>query len=172
MLRDKRATWRRVKAKNALSEKKLQTMQKRLARLCKPCKEGASQPAPEALMLKLLSTQPPEAPAKHEALVILAKCRAQLENCPDDRNGNWHEAATTAWTAMLQFERMVAQLIDLQSEVTGSIAHEAIDNAIEQLCDTAGTLTEEAKRRAEDDAVNGAFYREIDNWNMRRGSAQ
>jgi hypothetical protein len=161
-----------VKPKNALSEKKLQTMQKRLARLCGLCKEGASQPAPEALMLKLLPTQPPEPPAQHEALVILAKCRAQLENCPDDRNGNWHEAATTAWTAMLQFERMVAQLIDLQSEVTGSIAHEAIDNAIEQLCDTAGTLTEEAKRRAEDDAVNGAFYREIDNWNMRRGGAQ
>ena len=123
-------------------------------------------------MLKLLPNQPPEPPAQHEALVILAKCRDQLENCPDDRNGNWHEAATTAWTAMLQFERMVAQLIDLQSEVTGSIAHEAIDNAIEQLCDTAGTLTEEAKRRAEDDSLNGGFYRAIDNWNMRRGGAQ
>ena len=123
-------------------------------------------------MLDLLPTQPPEAPAQHEALVILAKCRAQLESCPDDRHGNWHEAATTAWTAMLQFERMVAQLIDLRSEVAGSIAHEAIDSAIEQLCETAGTLTEEAKRRAEDDAVNGAFYRAIDNWNMRRGGAQ
>jgi hypothetical protein len=123
-------------------------------------------------MLKLLPTQPAEAPAQHEALVILAKCRAQLENCPDDKRGDWHEAATTAWTAMLQFERMVSQLIDLRSEVAGSTSHEAIDSAIEQLCETAGTLTEEAKRRAEDDAVNGAFYREIDNWNMRRGAAQ
>jgi hypothetical protein len=123
-------------------------------------------------MLDLLPKQPPEAPAQHEALVILAKCRADLEKCPDDRNGNWHEAATTAWTAMLQFERMVSQLIDLRSEVAGSTSHEAIDNAIEQLCETAGTLTEEAKRRAEDDTVNGAFYREIDNWNMRRGGAQ
>jgi hypothetical protein len=33
-------------------------------------------------------------------------------------------------------------------------------------------VTAEAERRAEDDAVNGAFYREIDNWNMRRGGAQ
>jgi len=123
-------------------------------------------------MLKLLPTQPPEPPAKHEALVKLAKCRADLEKCPDDKNGNWHEAATTAWTAMLQFERMVSQLIDLRSDVTGSIAHEAIDNAIEQLSETAGTLTEEAKRRAEDDAVNGDFYRSIDNWNMRRGGAE
>jgi hypothetical protein len=123
-------------------------------------------------MLKLSRQQPAEPPAQHKALVILEKCRAELEKCPDDRRGNWHEAATTAWTAMLQFERMVAQLIDLHSEVAGSIAHEAINNAIEQLCETAGTLTEEAKRRAEDDSVNGAFYREIDNWNMRRGSAQ
>ncbi len=123
-------------------------------------------------MLDLLPTQPPEAPAQHEAMAALARFRIRLENCPDDRRGNWHKAATTAWAAMLQFERMVSQLIDLRSEVAGSIAHEAIDSAIEQLCDTAGTLTEEAKRRAEDDAVNGAFYREIDNWNMRRGGAQ
>jgi hypothetical protein len=123
-------------------------------------------------MLNLLPNQPPEAPAKHEALVTLAKYRADLEKCPDDRNGNWHDAATTAWAAMLQFERMVSQLIDLRSEVAGSTSHEAIDSAIEQLCETAGTLTEEAKRRAEDDAVNGGFYRAIDNWNMRRGAAQ
>ncbi len=123
-------------------------------------------------MLDLLPKQPPEPPAQHEALMTLAKYRADLENCPDDRRGNWHEAATTAWTAMLQFERMVAQLIDLRFEVAGSIAHEAIDSAIEQLCETAGTMTSEAERRAEDDAVNGAFYRAIDNWNMRRGGAQ
>jgi hypothetical protein len=123
-------------------------------------------------MLKLLPQQPGEAPAQHKALVILAKCRAELEACPNDRRGDWHEAATTAWTAMLQFERMVAQLIDLRFDVAGSIAREAIDNAIEQLCDTAGTLTEEAKRRAEDDAVNGAFYRAIDAANMRRDGAQ
>jgi hypothetical protein len=123
-------------------------------------------------MLDLLPKQPPEAPAQHKALVILAKCRADLEKCPDDKRGNWHEAATTAWAAMLQFERMVSQLIDLRSEVAGSTSHEAIDNAIEQLCETAGTLTKEAERRAKDDAVNGGFYREIDNWNIRRGAAQ
>jgi hypothetical protein len=123
-------------------------------------------------MLKLLPNQPPELPAKHEALVTLAKCRADLEKCPDDENGNWHEAATTAWTAMLQIERMVSQLLDLRFDVASSIAQEAIDGAIDQLVDTAGTVTEEAKCRAEDDAVNGGFYRAIDNWNMRRGAAQ
>ena len=123
-------------------------------------------------MLNLLPTQPPEAPAQHEALVTLAKCRAQLENCPDDRRGDWHEAATTAWAAMLQFERMVSQLIDLRSEVAGSTSHEAIDHAIDVLVEAAGTVTAEAKRRAEDDSMNGWFYREIDNWNMRRGGAQ
>jgi hypothetical protein len=123
-------------------------------------------------MLKLLPKQPPEAPAQHEALVILAKCRAQLENCPDDRRGNWHEAATTAWTAMLQFERMVSQLIDISAAAPSQDASEAIDHAIDVLVESAGTLTEEAKRRAKDDAVNGGFYREIDNWNMRRDGAQ
>jgi hypothetical protein len=150
---------------------------------CKPCKKGLRDfagyakkahrnPNRNQAMLDLLPKQPPEPPAQHEALVSLAGYRTRLEKCPDDRNGHWHEAATTAWTVMLQFERMVSQLIDLRYAVAGSIAHEAIDNAIEQLCETAGTLTEEAKRRAEDDAVNGAFYREIDNWNMRRGGAQ
>jgi hypothetical protein len=123
-------------------------------------------------MLKLLPNQPPEEPAKHKALVTLAKCRADLEKCPDDRNGNWHDAATTAWSAMLQIERMVAQLIDLRFDVASSIAQEAIDGAIEQLVDTAGIVTAEAERRAEDDSLNGGFYRAIDNWNMRRGAAQ
>ncbi len=123
-------------------------------------------------MLKLLPTQPPEPPTQHESLVTLAKCRADLENCPDDKRGNWHEAATTAWAAMLQFERMVAQLIDISAAAPSQAASEAIDYAIGQLVEAAGTLTEEAKRRAEDDAVNGGFYRAIDNWNMRRGGAQ
>jgi diacylglycerol kinase len=73
---------------------------------------------------------------------------------------------------MLQIERMVAQLIDLRFDVASSIAQEAIDGAIDQLVDAAGTVTEEAKRRAEDDAANGGFYCAIDNWNMRRGAAQ
>lgn len=123
-------------------------------------------------MLKLLPTQPPEAPAKHEALVSLAGYRARLEECPDDRNGNWHDAATTAWTAMLQIERMVAQLLDISAAAPSQDASEAIDYAIDQLVEAAGTLTNEAERRAEDDAVNGEFYRAIDNWNMRRGAAQ
>jgi hypothetical protein len=73
---------------------------------------------------------------------------------------------------MLQFERMVAQLIDISAAAPSQPASEAIDNAIDVLVESAGTLTEEAKRRAQDDAVNGGFYREIDNWNMRRGAAQ
>ncbi len=120
-------------------------------------------------MLKLLSTQPPEAPAKHEALVSLAGYRARLEKCPDDRNGNWHDAATTAWTAMLQMERMVAQLIDISAAAPSQDASEAIDYAIDQLVEAAGTMTNEAERRAEDDAVNGEFYCAIDAANMRRG---
>jgi hypothetical protein len=123
-------------------------------------------------MLKLLPTQPPEPPAQHEALAKLAKYRTRLEKCPDDKRGNWHEAATTAWAAMLQFERMVSQLIDIAASAPSQDASEAIDYAIDQLVEAAGTLTNEAERRAEDDAVNGAFYRAIDNWNIRRGAAQ
>ncbi len=123
-------------------------------------------------MLKLLPTQPAEPPAQHEAMVSLAGYRARLEKCPDDENGNWHDAATTAWTAMLQFERMVSQLLDIASSAPSQDASEAIDYVIDQLVEAAGTVTVEAERRAEDDAVNGGFYREIDNWNMRRGAAQ
>ena len=123
-------------------------------------------------MLKLLPTQPPEPPAQHEALAKLAKYRTRLENCPDDKRGNWHEAATTSWTAMLQFECMVAQLLDISAAAPSQDASEAIDHAIDQLVEAAGTVTAEAERRAEDDAVNGDFYRAIDNWNMRRGAAQ
>ena len=123
-------------------------------------------------MLKLLPNQPPETPAKHEALVSLAGYRTRLEKCPDDKNGNWHEAATTAWTAMLQFERMVSQLLDIAARAPSQDASEAIDHAIDVLVESAGTVTAEAERRAEDDAVNGGFYCAIDNWNMRRGGAQ
>jgi hypothetical protein len=120
-------------------------------------------------MLNLLPTQPTETPAQHEALASLARFRARLENCPDDRRGNWHEAATTAWTAMLQFERMVSQLLDIANAAPSQDASEAIDYAIDQLVEAATTVTKEAERRAEDDAVNGAFYRAIDAANMRRG---
>jgi hypothetical protein len=126
----------------------------------------------EAAVLALSPTQPPEAPVKHEALVSLAGYRARLEKCPDDKNGNWHEAATTAWTAMLQIERMVSQLLDIAASAPSQDASEAIDYAIDQLVEAAATITVEAERRAEDDAVNGSFYRAIDNWNMRRGAAQ
>jgi hypothetical protein len=40
------------------------------------------------------------------------------------------------------------------------------------LVESAATVTVEAERRAEDDSLNGEFYRAIDNWNMRRGAAQ
>jgi hypothetical protein len=123
-------------------------------------------------MLNLLPNQPPEAPAKHEALVSLARYRARLEKCPDDKNGNWHEAATHAWTSMLAIESMVSRLLEISAEAPSQDASEAIDYAIDQLVEAAGTVTAEAERRAEDDAVNGAFYRAIDNWNMRRGAAQ
>jgi len=123
-------------------------------------------------MLKLLSKQPAEPPAQHEALAALARFRTRLENCPDDRRGNWHEAATTAWAAMLQIEQMVSQLVKISSAAPSQDASEAIDYAIDQLVEAAGTMTSEAERRAEDDSLNGGFYRAIDNWNMRRGGAQ
>ena len=123
-------------------------------------------------MLKLLPNQPPEAPAKHEALVSLSGYRTRLEKCPDDENGNWHDAATTAWSAMLQIERMVSQLLDIASSAPSQDASEAIDHAINVLVESAATVTVEAERRAEDDSLNGGFYRAIDNWNMRRGAAQ
>lgn len=119
-------------------------------------------------MLKLLPKQPPEAPAQHDALAALARFRTRLENCPDDRNGNWHEAATTAWTAMLQFERMVSQLLDMRFDAPTQDGKDAIDHAIDVLVETAGTLTAEAERKAEDDAVNGDWYRAIDAANARR----
>jgi hypothetical protein len=120
-------------------------------------------------MLKLLPNQLPEAPAKHEAMASLARFRARLEKCPDDRNGNWHEAATTAWTSMLAIESMVSRLLEISAAAPSQDASEAIDYAIDQLVEAAGTVTAEAERRAEDDAVNGAFYRAIDAANMRRG---
>ena len=120
-------------------------------------------------MLNLLPTQPPEAPAQHEAMAALARFRARLEKCPDDRNGNWHEAATTAWTSMLAIESMVSRLLEISAEAPSQAASEAIDYAIDQLVEAAGTVTNEAERRAEDDAVNGDFYCAIDDWNMRRG---
>ena len=123
-------------------------------------------------MLNLLPTQPPEAPAQHEALASLARFRARLEKCPDDRNGNWHEAATTAWTSMLAIGSMVSRLLEISAAAPSQDASEAIDYAIDQLVEAAGTVTNEAERRAEDDAVNGDFYRAIDNWNMRRGGAE
>jgi len=123
-------------------------------------------------MLKLSRQQPAEPPAQHEALVKLAEYRARLEKCPDDKNGNWHEAATNAWTAMIAIESMVSRLLEISAAAPSQDASKAIDNAIAHLVEAAGTVTAEAERRAEDDAVNGAFYREIDNWNMRRGSAQ
>jgi hypothetical protein len=117
-------------------------------------------------MLKLLPNQPPEAPAKHEALVTLAKYRTRLEKCPDDRNGNWHDAATTAWSAMLQIERMVSQLLDISAAAPSQDASEAIDYAIDQLVEAAGTVTAEAERRAEEDAPP---YNSEDYWPRQRG---
>ena len=122
----------------------------------------------EAPMLKLLPIQPPEPPAQHEALVTLAGYRTRLEKCPDDRRGNWHEAATTAWTAMLQFDRIVSQLLDMRFDAPSQNGKDAIDHAIDILIETAGTLTAEAERKAEDDHVNGSFYRAIDAANARR----
>ena len=132
-----------------------------------PADSGAAKR--EAPMLKLLPIQPPEAPAKHKAMVSLAGYRTRLEKCPDDRNGNWHDAATTAWIAMLQIERMVSQLLEISANAASQDASEAIDHAIDVLVESAATVTVEAERQAEDDAVNGSFYRAIDAANMRRG---
>jgi hypothetical protein len=70
---------------------------------------------------------------------------------------------------MLQIEQMVSQLLNISDAAPSQAASEAIDYAIDQLVEAAGTMTSEVQRRAEDDAVNGAFYRAIDAANMRRG---
>ncbi|WP_414009927.1 hypothetical protein [Sphingorhabdus sp.] len=119
-------------------------------------------------MLNLLPIQPPEPPAQHEALVTLAGYRTRLEKCPNDRKGNWHEAATRAWADMLQFEHMVSQLLAISAAAPSQDASEAIDYALDQLVEAAGTLTNEVERKAEDGAANGAFYRAIDAANARR----
>jgi Holliday junction resolvasome RuvABC endonuclease subunit len=123
-------------------------------------------------MLNLLPTQPAEPLAQHDAMATLARFRTRLENCPNDKRGDWHEAATTAWAAMLQIEQMVSQLLRISGVAPSQDASDAIDHAINVLVESAGTMTSEAERRAKDDAVNGAFNREIDNWNMRRGGAE
>ena len=123
-------------------------------------------------MLKLLPIQPPEPPAQHDALVTLAGYRTRLENCPDDRRGDWHEAASQAWVNMLQFERMVSQLLDIRFAAPTQDGKDAIDHAIDVLVETAGTLTAEAERKAKDDLANGAFYRAIDAANARLDSVQ
>ena len=151
----------RVKRKNILTRDYLGVWFHHARRWCRRPKEGST-------MLKLLPIQPPEPPAKHEALVTLEGYRKRLNDCPDDRNGNWHEAATTAWTAMLQFDRMVSQLLDMRFNAPSQRASDAIEHAIDILVETAGTLTAEAESKAEDDAVNGAWYRAIDAANMRR----
>lgn len=119
-------------------------------------------------MLKLLPIQPPEPPAKHEALVTLEGYRTRLEKCPDDRRGDWHEAASQAWANMLQFDRMVSQLLDMRFDAPTQAGKDAIDHAIDILVETAGTLTAEAERKAEDVAINGAWYCAIDAANARR----
>jgi len=150
-----------VKRKNFLTRDFLGVWFPHARRWCRWPKEGST-------MLKLLPIQPPEPPAQHEALVTLAGYRTRLEKCPDDRNGDWHEAATTAWTAMLQFDRMVSQLLDMRFDAPSKNGKDAIDHAIDILIETAGTLTGEAERKVEDDAVNGSFYRAIDAANARR----
>ena len=117
-------------------------------------------------MLNLLPIQPPEAPAKHEALVSLAGYRTLLENCPDDKNGNWHDAATAAWIAMLQIKRMVEQLLEISAAAASQDATKALDYAIDQLVEAAGTVTAEAERRAEEDAP---AYNSEDYWPRYRG---
>jgi hypothetical protein len=117
-------------------------------------------------MLNLLPTQPPEAPAKHESLASFARFRARLENCPDDRNGNWHDAATTAWTSMLAIESMVSRLLEISADAPSQDASEAIDYAIDQLVEAAATVTKEAERRAEEDAPP---YNSEDYWPRYRG---
>ena len=123
-------------------------------------------------MLTFLTIQPPEPPAQHDALVTLAGYRTRLESCPYDRRDNWHEAASQAWANMLQFERMVSQLLDMRFDAPTQDGKDAIDHAIDVLVETAGTLTAEAERKAEDDRVNGAFYRAIDAANARRDFVQ
>jgi hypothetical protein len=70
---------------------------------------------------------------------------------------------------MLAIESMVSRLLEISADAPSQDASEAIDYAIDQLVEAAGTVTAEAERRAEDDSLNGAFYRAIDAANMRRG---
>lgn len=117
-------------------------------------------------MLKLLPTQPHEAPAQHEALITLAKYRADLIKTPNNKRGDWHEGAQTAFQGILAMEGMVSRLLDLRANLTGSVANEAIDYAIDQLVEAAGTITADAERRAEEDAPP---YNSEDYWPRYRG---
>ena len=117
-------------------------------------------------MLNLLPTQPAEAPAQHEALIALAKYRADLEKTPSNKRGDWHEAAQTAFEGILAMEGMVSRLLEISAAASSQDASDAIDYAIDVLVESAGTLKAEAARRAEEDAPP---YNSEDYWPRYRG---
>lgn len=117
-------------------------------------------------MLNLLSKQPPEAPAQHEALLRLAKFKTRLEGTPDTRRGDWHEDVQIAYAGVLAVEGMVSRLIDLRSNTRGSDADEAVDDMIEALIEGMATVVSEAERYAEEDAPP---YNSEDRWPRYRG---
>jgi hypothetical protein len=120
----------------------------------------------EAAVLNLLPTQPADAPAQHEALIALAKYRADLEKTPSNKRGDWHEAAETAFQGIIAIQGMVSRLLDLRADLTGSTANDALDYAIDQLVEAAGVMTADAERRAEEDAP---AYNSEDYWPRYRG---
>ena len=67
---------------------------------------------------------------------------------------------------MLQIEQMVSQLLKISDAAPSQAASEAIDYAIDQLVEAAGTMTSEAERRAEEDAP---AYDPEDRWPRYRG---
>ena len=117
-------------------------------------------------MLNLLPKQPAEAPAQHEALIALAKYRADLEKTPSNKRGDWHEAAQTAFQGIIAIQGMVARLLDLRADVAGSKTQDALEYAIDQLVDAACIMTADAERRAEEDAPP---YNSEDYWPRYRG---
>jgi hypothetical protein len=120
----------------------------------------------EAAVLALSPIQPPEAPSKHEALVTLAKYRRDLENTPSNERGDWHSDAQAAFAGILAIEGMVARLLEISAAAPSQDASEAIDYAIDVLVESAGTVTAEAARRAEEDAPP---YNSEDYWPRYRG---
>jgi hypothetical protein len=79
-----------------------------------------------------------------------------------------HPAIAVAECIVSAGETFLTRLMELRQLNHTDEADDLVASTIDGLADVVGRAT----RKEEDDRVNGDFYRQIDNWNMRRDAAQ